>query len=207
MAKHTIEIALSKEEADGLNSAYAEFHFAYGITLANWAGVERALFYWFYRATEMSETMARAIFYSARSFNGRAEMLEAAIAHNHTLVGDELAFIKSAIKRAWQYNSFRNRIAHGEPIMNIIELADPKAGKTSRSIDWSIVEGKSTKGPDPETDVSIDRLKNAAENFHRLQSMLNDALGKNKSHQKYLELVRELPNQADSRGDHNSSER
>jgi len=204
MTKHTITIALSKEEAERFENAHAELHYYYGIALANWSGIERGLFYWFYRTTGMSEAMARAVFYSARSFNGRAEMLEAAVAHNPTVLGNELAFIKAATKKAGQFSGFRNRIAHGEPIINVIELKDQDGNQASRTIDCSIVQGKS-HGPDPATDVSIKSLTNAAENFHRLQCLLTDALGHDKPHGEYLEKLRKLPSQADTPPDQGSS--
>ena len=197
MTKHTVTIALSAEEAERFERGHAEFHHSYGITLANWSGIERGLFYWFYRTTGMSEAMARAVFYSARSFNGRAEMLEAAVANNPTLLGDELAFIKAAIKKAGKFSSFRNRIAHGEPIINVIKLRDHKGGHASRTIDCSIVQGKS-HGPDPATDVSFNNLMNAAENFHQLQCLLTAALNRDKPHREHLEKLRKLPREAES---------
>ena len=205
MTQHTITIALSKEEAERFENAHTELHYYYGIALANWSGIERGLFYWFYRTTAMSEAMARAVFYSARSFNGRAEMLDAAVAHNPTIVGDELAFIKAAIKKAGRFSSFRNRIAHGEPIINVIELKEQGGNQASRTIDCSIVQGKS-HGPDPATDVPIKSLTNAAENFHRLQCLLADALGRDKPHAKYLEQLRKLPSQADALTDRGFSQ-
>jgi hypothetical protein len=129
---------------------------------------------------------------------------DAAVAHNQTILGDELAFVKAAIKKAGQFSNFQNRIAHGEPTINVIELKDQDGNQASRTIDCSIVQGKS-HGPDPATDVSITRLANAAENFHRLHCLLTDALGLDKQHAKYGEQLRKLPGQADALSNHDSA--
>lgn len=59
MANHTIKLELSKDEAAHFQQTHAEFHFSYGIALANWAAVERALFYWFYKASRNARIQER----------------------------------------------------------------------------------------------------------------------------------------------------
>lgn len=66
-------------KTEALAQASAEFFHFYGHVMARWASLERAPFYWFAGITGMPEGMARAIFYGARGFGARAEMLEASI--------------------------------------------------------------------------------------------------------------------------------
>ena len=63
----------------------------------------------------MKPKMARAIFYSARSFNGRSEMFEAAMA-NSSLNEDAKAALEAVIAKAAAYSSFRNSLAHGQVV-------------------------------------------------------------------------------------------
>jgi hypothetical protein len=49
-------------------------------------------------------------------------MLESALPHAAVLREDQVALLKAAMKKAWKYNGFRNRLAHGEAIMNLTEL-------------------------------------------------------------------------------------
>jgi hypothetical protein len=55
--------------------------YAYGEALLQWSRLEQYLFFWFEFVTGMEHMIARAVFYSARNFNGRSEMLEAALKH------------------------------------------------------------------------------------------------------------------------------
>src|SRR5689334_19932909 len=83
-----------------LEEAAGEFFPAFGMALAEWAGVERALCYWFLGITGMKQGMGRALFYSPRSFNARADLLKAAIEHASRQNEDELEFIRVALKKA-----------------------------------------------------------------------------------------------------------
>ena len=60
-------------------TVHQRFVLAYGDALLQWARLEQHLFFWFEIITGMDHMMARAVFYSPRNFNGRSEMLEAAI--------------------------------------------------------------------------------------------------------------------------------
>ena len=137
----TVKFEFTKEQAEDLNQARAEFHHAYGVAMAQWGGVERGLYLWFVHATQMKEKVARAVLYSARSFNARAEMLQAVIDQAAHLAPERLDFIQKALGRAWGYSSFRNRMAHGEPMMNILDIRGQP-----RKVSWAIAQGKARDG-------------------------------------------------------------
>ncbi|WP_029585582.1 hypothetical protein [Bradyrhizobium sp. URHD0069] len=194
----TVKFEFTKEQAEDLNQVHAEFHHAYGVAMSQWAGVERSLYLWFVHVTQMKEKVARAVFYSARSFNARAEMLQAAIDQGGHLAPERLEFIQKALGRAWGYSSFRNRMAHGEPMMNILDLKGQP-----RKVSWSIVQGKTR---DRATDISMEDFETAHRNFYMLQNLLIDThptpgVG-NPDHQwpaKALQLLSELPTEANSK--------
>jgi hypothetical protein len=197
----TKKFDFTKEQAEDSNQAHAEFHHAYGVTMAQWGGVERALYYWFLHVTQLNDSMARAIFYSARSFNARAEMLLAAIEQTEGLDPKRLEFVNLALKRAWGYSAFRNSMAHGEPIMNIIDLMGQP-----RKITYSIVQGKTLKGGPG--DISMEDLKTATKNFYDLKNLLIDThptIGDRDPQwpAKGLQQLNALPSQASSKSDQN----
>src|SRR4051794_2213433 len=90
------------------------FYRRYGRALSYWASVEQILSAWFASAInpeEEAQHQAREIFYSARSFNGSADMLKAAFYAEPR--DEELSeFFKVAINRTMGYYAFRNRLAH-----------------------------------------------------------------------------------------------
>lgn len=192
----TVKFEFTKEQAEDLNQAHAEFHHAYGVAMSQWACVERNLYLWFVHVTQMKEKVARAVFYSARSFNARAEMLQAAIEKADHLAPERLDFIQEALRRAWSYSSFRNRMAHGEPLMNILDLKGQP-----RKVFFSIAQGKTRDHPSSE--ISMEDLETATQNFYVLQNLLIDThptpgVGK-PDHQwpaTALQLLSELPSQA-----------
>ena len=86
--------------------------------MAQWARLESSMFYWFMHAIDKPEAMARAVFFSAKSFTGRRDMFNGAIPHS-PFHDDIKMFLKAASKKAGQYSTFRNRVAHGEPTFNL----------------------------------------------------------------------------------------
>lgn len=91
-----------------------QFYTQYGKVMAAWADVESALADWFHRSIQPDhgkDVNAESIFYSARSFQGRSDMLKPAI--ESQLINDEQRlFVRKAIKRASDYNTFRSKLAH-----------------------------------------------------------------------------------------------
>ncbi len=177
---------------DQLGEATLEFYHFYGHALARWSQLETALYYWFERTTGMQDAMARAIFYGARGFFARAEMLDAAIEHAATLSPTETAFLREALKKAKSYSSFRNKIAHGEPRLNVVE------GTPETKLHYTITQGRNTPASGEEA-ISVTELATAADNFHTLAQCIRDMLPfpvknpKAKSPEECLSLVRSLP--------------
>jgi hypothetical protein len=98
-----------------VQAALAIFYKELGKTIASWSRVEDGLFEWFKQCTGMREQLARAVFYSSRSFEGRSDMLLAAIPLSSCNEKMRTA-IRLCVKRARQYSAFRNRISHGHII-------------------------------------------------------------------------------------------
>jgi hypothetical protein len=144
-------------------AALGIFHKELGKAMAAWADVEDGLFEWFKRCTGMDERLARAVFYSARSFEGRRDMLVAAIPFSpcdeKTRTG-----IRLCVKRAGQYVEFRNRIGHGHIIFTY-ENGVPQ---------HVLAEGRTLSGA-PATGpgyVTLTDLKMAAINFGELNDCI-----------------------------------
>jgi hypothetical protein len=106
MAK-TVKVTIRKEV---LVAALEEFHRFFGYAMQQWSKVERSLYLWFQRATNMDDSMARAIFYGGRGFSARAEMLEAAIECSTQLTAQEIEFLKEALKRREITAAFATRL-------------------------------------------------------------------------------------------------
>jgi hypothetical protein len=184
-----------KQEA--MLQAAAEFHIAYGNVMARWAQLESTLYWWFVTTTGMSDPMARAIFYGARGFMARAEMLESAAEHTITLSPGYKDLIGEGVKKAKQYSSFRNKVAHGEPRANFVQ----KEGNTA--VHYVITQGKEPPSPS-ESVLSLQDLCVAAANIGKLTQHLRErhpALlrGETKTPQECLALIRALPNVANSK--------
>jgi hypothetical protein len=175
-------------------AALDEFYKALGKAQAEWATVEDGLFEWFKQCTGMHTQLARAVFYSARSFEGRRDMLLAAIPFSpcdeKTRTG-----IRLCIKRARQYAEFRNRISHG----HLIYL---RHSKTPQHV---LTEGRSLERPTEVIErnyVTFDDLGIAAQNFSKLADCIlgfhpdwqPDAVCKRGC----LEEIQALPNAANS---------
>jgi hypothetical protein len=94
--------------------ALHSFYRYYGEAMSLWAEIEYALSLWFGYACEPGSSnayLAYKLFYSARSFNGSADMLKAAW---HERRRDEkLSELFAAVnKKTRAYYQFRNRLAH-----------------------------------------------------------------------------------------------
>lgn len=103
-----------KDEA----SARDSFHRAYGAAMEAWAQMEHALLAWFLSATGLSEPIGRAVFFSAKSFAGRRDMLDDVIPFS-PFDEDVRAFLKAVLKKTKQYSEFRNKAVHGQPVFDV----------------------------------------------------------------------------------------
>jgi hypothetical protein len=91
-----------------------EFYKDVGRVVAAWADIESVLFAWFGRLTNTDKDMAAAIYYSARSFQGRLDMLDATV-RVAEMEFSAREFLKTALRIARQYSVFRNAVVHGVP--------------------------------------------------------------------------------------------
>ena len=140
-----------------------EFQLALGRALGQWALIEERLSYWFEDATGMPNEMARAIFFAPRTFTGRADLLEAARKHSDRLRPCAGEFIKEATRKAGQFASFRNRIAHGEQSFDV-RKESPTFKQTI------LISGRYHPEKAADNAITIDQLNAAKENFRELGS-------------------------------------
>lgn len=138
-------------------AALGIFYQELGETMAAWSAVEDGLFEWFKLCTGMEERLARAIFYAARSFEGRRDMLTAVIpfspCNEKTRTG-----IRLCLKRAGQYVAFRNRISHGHIIYTYVAAIPQHV----------LAEGRTLSGAVDTKYVVLEDLMAATLNFSAL---------------------------------------
>jgi hypothetical protein len=163
-------------------------YLAYGKALAAWASVERACYAWFEHLTLLGEQQARGIFYSARSFDGRMGMLKAALEHSGIMEAEITDFAKEAFKKASTFSKFRNTLAHGE-----------------FTYEGLLIEGKHPPKKAKELAIDGEKLRIATQNFQNLANLIHEVLyfvdeikTPESSPRKCLQLILELPDQADS---------
>ena len=144
------------------------FYMHYGKAMAAWADLESALCGWFRRILEPKGTNrvnAEGIFYSARSFNGRADMLKAATSAR-VLTADQRSLVRKAIKRATDYNKFRAKLAH--------RLTVEKRGYGPDEDGFALYEGDDTFGRNPDNPpIRPEHLSNATINFDALSWLIS----------------------------------
>lgn len=165
------------------------FYLQYGKAMAAWADVESALSDWFRRAIQPhggENVNAEGIFYSARSFQGRADMLKAATHSNH-LSKDQRTFVRKSVKIASDYNTFRAKLAH--------RMAIKSSGYGPGKDGMFLREGDDWRGL-AEHHPSIDtvQLKNATDHFGALHWLIviTDIPG-GKTLGEGLQLIARLP--------------
>ncbi|GFO82209.1 MAG: hypothetical protein A49_18360 [Methyloceanibacter sp.] len=105
--------AWAKANSSKINDAVQPFYSQYGSTLEAWGRIESGLSDLFAKITRMPRKRASKIFFSARSFNGRADMFEAALSAVR-LDKETRSLLKTIIKKARTYSGFRNKLAHGQ---------------------------------------------------------------------------------------------
>lgn len=173
---------------------YEEFHLQYGIALSYWATLEENLCGMFCDLCGLDPDgdAGPAIFFSGRSFATRADLLSAAI-RTSELGETEKALFRAILKKARQFSTARNAIAHGVPT-NFKKSGNPYQG-------WRIKEGERTW---EEGGIGIDQLRQAEANFRLLIAVSVEvclALFPKKRRkavplETYLERVQALPNNA-----------
>ena len=171
------------------------FFDSFGRLIAEWSAIERAFYTWFASVSGMKEGMARSIFYSGKSFNSRADMLEAAFGNQSNMPPLDLEFVKASLKKARAYSAFRNSVVHGEPTLDILHNNSPEA-----VLQLVLTQGKDFLGA---TAITIEDLDAGLESFSELKGLLHDMFPKNRKPdadpEECLKRVRELPNPPNSR--------
>jgi hypothetical protein len=201
MSKLRVSLTVKQDDLD--RASFEFFHF-FGQAMAAWSTIEQSLFYWFVLLTGMQEEMARGIFYGARGFGARADMLEAAIQTVTNRTPEEVAFIKEAAKKARMYSSFRNKIAHGDPRLNVTKKGELDVADLAEAVHFTIVQGSASPN---EPIMSITDMNVAAANFRALRREVISALPSMKHLSgakppaECLALVLALPNQPNDKND------
>lgn len=177
--------------------AEQRFVYTYGQAMLQWSYVEDRLFMWFRHLSGMKEDMARAVFFSARSLQGRLDMVNAVIAekvNDGSLADDNLATISEIVKKTALYASARNSLAHGLGIF----VNDP-----SGALKLILVQGKHKVQERPSLGIAEARILIMGMNFEKLQDLMMRALrtyvsGGSTPIREFLELLALLPNVPDS---------
>jgi len=88
-----------------------DFYHVYGKAMSSWAILEGMLAAYFHAITGMDSQIARSVFYSARSFRSRADLLGSVINHAKTTPDGKRA-IELMVFKSISYSSVRNKLAH-----------------------------------------------------------------------------------------------
>jgi len=175
--------------------AWNEFYLIYGAAMVAWSRVERELGTLFATVTGMKPDLAMRVFYSARSFQGRVDMFESAVTDSE--IEDAVRnILKQALKRAGQYNSVRNIMAHDLPQRDFRD--GPNFGQVVLIGPKGMFQKDDVKAKYVDRAITLDDLREVTENFNRLASVIEMLwavfpIKRASSHGKYLELVLELP--------------
>jgi hypothetical protein len=97
-----------------------EFYVTYGRAMAAWAGLESALCSLFVRLTDTRLALGTAVFYSAKSFRGKAEMIGACVEHVRMVPAGK-HFLEKVVGVASTYSQTRNSLAHDEHAWEVHE--------------------------------------------------------------------------------------
>ena len=173
-----------------------DFIVAYGEAMLEWSYVENRLYRWFSNLTGMSDAVARGVFFSARSFAARSEMLSAVVATAPfkgatAALGKE--FIGEAVIKATGYTPTRNAMAHGLVMRHI----------TPTGTKDILVQGKVADHLQSSTGLTIDSFRTATKNFEKLANIINGALRyyrdeRTQQLQACVELLAQLPSEGAS---------
>jgi hypothetical protein len=138
----------------------------YGGAMAAWATIERELSTLFALVTKMNPALATQLFYSSRSFNGRADMFKAALFACEASEAVK-TLSRAILKKAVTYNTTRASLAHDLPNY------DYKGGIV-------LVQGRAQFQSDEmkefysETNITMDDLSIISSHFDRLATLIHD---------------------------------
>ena len=146
------------EASEARDGPSPEFLQAYGGAMSEWANVELMLCFWFRRLGGILDwNAATQVFFSARSFTGRADMLLAVIPLAPIEEGYR-ELVSDIMMKALGYNSVRNQLAHG-------------------FVHWMGGEdtvASASKWTEPGT-INLQDLRNAEQNFAELRRIIHQS--------------------------------
>jgi hypothetical protein len=157
--------SVMRERLPATEKTRKDFLRRYGAAMAAWATVERELGTLFAFVTAIKPAMAMQVFYSARSFNGRADMFRAGLIASDRSEAVK-AISRAVLRRAKSYNEFRAKLAHDLPNYDYkggIVLVDGKAQFQSDEVKKKAVDQA----------ITMDQLATIAENFERLGVLIS----------------------------------
>jgi hypothetical protein len=161
---------------------------AFGRAMSEWASIEYYLSLFFSSASGLDFAMAQAVFFSGRSFQTRAEMLNASLQHSK-LEKSWKEFVSTTLKKSISYARFRNKLAHGLFHPDALDgYGQPKDWKIKKAENWTTPGG-----------ISLDEIITAASNFEKFSMIMALAyydLSKTTSPAKYMRQLNDLPNEA-----------
>jgi hypothetical protein len=174
-----------------------DFYLNYGKAMSAWADIELGLCGLFVQAIDPLNKLrvnAEGIFYSARSFSGRADMLKAA-SKSQLLTKNQRCLTRAALKRAQDYNTFRSKLAHRVTVQSY--------GILNPAIETHLHEGDDIAGQDAHMpSIGIDDLKHAATHFDALSFViLTGDSDEVRPPEESLQLVLQLPKEPHLRPD------
>lgn len=149
---------------DEASAAAIEFYRAYGWALSAWARIETNLAYRFQDIIKADIDVALSIYYSARSFAGRTDMLHAALEKSR-ISEDLRTNLRAIIKKAISYNGFRNLIVHGQPALHCW----PGQPQKNRMV---LCQGRLQEPEVWSSLVTVEHLLTAAGNFASLARLI-----------------------------------
>lgn len=178
------------EIGDGFSFKESErdFYNAYGLTLGMWASVERSLGKLFAKMTRLDQKLAFAIFYSAKSFRARADMVQSCVPLVKVLPFGR-RFLARLVNRTKTYSEGRNSLAHDQHIL----VLEPKGAAPIHKVILS---------PDG-TRLSITEIERLGQNFLWLSLLIDDCQGEHtliREPELCLEMLDELPADPLARG-------
>lgn len=153
---------------DELRDADKDFYLVYGETMAAWAMLERSVCDLFGRMIGLPDKRAKALFFSANSFNGRAAMAQSAVQFAKT-VPEGREFLTRYIRLAKDYSLTRNQLAHDNHQL-YVEWPDGGAKAPRRRIEDHVTRDG----------IELEQIVNAGTNFRYLSFVVPLSLGQTK---------------------------
>lgn len=173
------------------DAAKTALHTAIGDAIAGWSVLEHSLAEALGVCLDLPVTRVRGMFFSARSFSGKHDMLLRAAqdcpADPKSALGLKLKIFRCALNRSNKYKTVRNHIAHDKPILAAkgMYVLGPAMIPNSLKITDNL----------PDQIITLEAIEESASRFRELADLVNRACseGDDASLDTLLQQVRELP--------------